>query len=643
MKRLMQRWRGLPAPVTRLPHQFSPGIARGPPRARGFCTVGERRRRSSGQPARAAIIQADGNGQDNTITLQPGVYQLSLANTNGQENGAAQGDLDLTGANHTVTIQGAGAGVSVIDGGKLDRVFQVLGNVTAVFRDLTIRNGNAQDDGVPGSPFVTPDARGGGILNAGNLTLDHVVVEGNAAFGDDGTNGGMLSDGSAGQAGEGGGIYSSGSLSLIDSTVSDNIAQGGYGGDGGIGNVYIKDNGGAGGALSGGGIFASGSLSVVQSTISGDQSLGGNGGQGDSAGVFGGDGGDGGAAVGGGLAIATGASSVVITNSTISGNEAVSGAGGNGGLAAASFAKGGDGGNGGNALGGGIDALVTFSLNNSTVAANNAFGSRGGAFGFPSSALGTAGSPGFAGSSAGGGVDGYGFAVVNSVSSLIADNTTGLQAPDFSGTFGVAMNNLLGSGDGAAAITNGVNGNIVGQDPKLGPLQDNGGPTFTQALLPGSPAINAGTNPDGLTTDQRGYISRSVGGATDIGAYEAGATAPTMPSPPGMGTPGPGQPGKGTPPPNPPGMGMAQESITVSVVKVHGHREIVVFDAATGAQKFAVYPFGKSFKGNFQVVTRDVNGDGVPDVIASFNRKHKVVNTVFSGRDGSSLPASLVV
>src|SRR5262249_3961552 len=96
-----------------------------------------------------------------------------------------------------------------------------------------------------------------------------------------------------------------------------------------------------------------------------------------------------------------------------------------------------------------------------------------------------------------------------------------------SGTFGTAQNNLLGNSDGAAAINDGANGNIVGKDPMLGPLQDNGGPTFTQALLDGSPAIDAGINPPGLTQDQRGSPPRDFGGATDIGAYEAGATAPS--------------------------------------------------------------------------------------------------------------------
>ncbi|MEO0852759.1 MAG: choice-of-anchor Q domain-containing protein, partial [Cyanobacteria bacterium J06648_11] len=69
-------------------------------------------------------------------------------------------------------------------------------------------------------------------------------------------------------------------------------------------------------------------------------------------------------------------------------------------------------------------------------------------------------------------------------------------------------------------ISNGVNGNIVGVDPNLGALQDNGGPTETQALLAGSPAIDAGANPQMLTTDQRGN-ARVAGAGIDIGAFES--------------------------------------------------------------------------------------------------------------------------
>jgi hypothetical protein len=97
-----------------------------------------------------------------------------------------------------------------------------------------------------------------------------------------------------------------------------------------------------------------------------------------------------------------------------------------------------------------------------------------------------------------------------------------------------SSNNLIStriSGNGfniAGGLTNGVNGNIVGSDPNLDILQNNGGPTDTMALLFGSPAINAGYNGfavdfsgHALTTDQRGTgFARIVNTTVDIGAYE---------------------------------------------------------------------------------------------------------------------------
>jgi YVTN family beta-propeller protein len=65
-------------------------------------------------------------------------------------------------------------------------------------------------------------------------------------------------------------------------------------------------------------------------------------------------------------------------------------------------------------------------------------------------------------------------------------------------------------------------GNFIGADPMVGPLQFNGGLTRTHALLLGSPALNAGSNPLALTTDQRGFgFPRVAGAAPDMGAYEA--------------------------------------------------------------------------------------------------------------------------
>jgi hypothetical protein len=53
----------------------------------------------------------------------------------------------------------------------------------------------------------------------------------------------------------------------------------------------------------------------------------------------------------------------------------------------------------------------------------------------------------------------------------------------------------------------------------LGPLQDNGGPTWTHALLPGSPAIDRGEAGQCPATDQRG-VSRPQGAGCDLGAFE---------------------------------------------------------------------------------------------------------------------------
>src|SRR6266568_2127661 len=67
-------------------------------------------------------------------------------------------------------------------------------------------------------------------------------------------------------------------------------------------------------------------------------------------------------------------------------------------------------------------------------------------------------------------------------------------------------------------------GDQINTAPLLGPLQDNGGPTFTHALLPGSPAIGAGDPTNAPATDQRGF-TRRVNGTIDIGAYELQSAA----------------------------------------------------------------------------------------------------------------------
>ncbi|HJS50608.1 MAG TPA: carboxypeptidase-like regulatory domain-containing protein, partial [Pyrinomonadaceae bacterium] len=120
------------------------------------------------------------------------------------------------------------------------------------------------------------------------------------------------------------------------------------------------------------------------------------------------------------------------------------------------------------------------------------------------------------------------------INTIVANNTAGGTSPDIFGIIETASHNLIGDAASSGGIVNGVSGNIVGVNPLIGPLQNNGGPTLTHALLPGSPAINAGNNcvlivngcGDGnlaLPTDQR-----SLGrvGVVDIGAFELQAEPP---------------------------------------------------------------------------------------------------------------------
>lgn len=93
--------------------------------------------------------------------------------------------------------------------------------------------------------------------------------------------------------------------------------------------------------------------------------------------------------------------------------------------------------------------------------------------------------------------------------------------------------NLIGRGDGCTTFVNGANGDKVGSnasplDARLGPLAYNGGATATHALLPGSPAYEAGNpaTPGTLSlgacagTDQRGVV-RPIGAQCDSGAFES--------------------------------------------------------------------------------------------------------------------------
>jgi len=118
----------------------------------------------------------------------------------------------------------------------------------------------------------------------------------------------------------------------------------------------------------------------------------------------------------------------------------------------------------------------------------------------------------------GGGIRNLGTAGL--VSTIVADNYALTQGRDLHGAF--TANNSLVSNDSDAVLTGA--GNQVDVDPLLGPLAYNGGPTQTHALRTGSPAINQGSNPQVLTSDQRGAPWPREVGATDVGAFELGTT-----------------------------------------------------------------------------------------------------------------------
>jgi hypothetical protein len=177
---------------------------------------------------------------------------------------------------------------------------------------------------------------------------------------------------------------------------------------------------------------------------------------------------------------------VTLTNSTVSGNSAAFGAG---------IFSADDG-----------EASASVSLVNSTVAFNAA--SQG------------------AGGIAQSGIEDAFLALTNS---LVARNSAPA-APDIAGPDNEverisASFSLIGDGSGTG-ITN-DNGNQVGNvspntspiDPSIGPLDDNGGPTHTHALLPDSPAIDAASAADCPATDQRG-VARPQGLGCDIGSFE---------------------------------------------------------------------------------------------------------------------------
>jgi CSLREA domain-containing protein len=316
---------------------------------------------------------------------------------------------------------------------------------------------------------------------------------------------------------DGGGVYAGpgSQLTILNSTFSNNkaISPGNTGLGGGVdnhGTVVINNSSFSANSAdgSGGGLFNSaGTLSLANTTFSGNSS-----------------------GYGGGLRNLSGSISVV--NSTFSGNNASSDGGaiyhygGTLSVTGSTFSTNAAG------VGGAISNIANLSVANSTFFNNSA--NIGGAI--SSSYIGplvgstTILSSTFSGNTAilsGFGVV-YNQALLTLSNSIIANS--GIGSGDCVGTVSAtSRNNLFEDAADTCGLSNGINGNITGTDPKLGP--GSGSPVYLP-LNDGSAAINAGNDTQCAAapvnnTSQNGR-SRPDGAHCDIGAYEADVTPPMV-------------------------------------------------------------------------------------------------------------------
>ncbi|GGA16075.1 DUF4347 domain-containing protein [Okeania sp. KiyG1] len=476
---------------------------------------------------REAIIEANNTPEDDTIQLTAGeTYNLTISGSD--EDAAATGDLDIVAGGGEITVISQGGEQAVIDAGGEsgigDRVFHVLEGAALKLDNLEVTRGaitSAPSGGgifnysgtvsISNSTISGNSATygGGGIVNIyGSASISNSTISGNFAF----SGGGILNsvDSTASisnsiisgnfanfpNVGSGGGISNDGTAIISDSTISGNSADDDGGGIENLdGTAIINDSTISGNSAdNGGGIsnLFSGTVSISDSIISGNS-----------------------ANNGGGIYNKLN-STLSISDSTISGNSA-----NNGGGIYNKFYN---------------SAGVTISISNSTISGNSANNGSGiynlaGTAIISNSTITNNGNPSDSGSAILQKADfrtvytpdnyydkSY-YASTTITSSIVSGNiNSDVESVESNNLFISGGNNLIGTGS-AINDFNGNNDQTGITNPLLADLADNGGPTFTHLPLPNSPAIDAGSNPNALTTDQRGE-PRFVGEGVDVGAVE---------------------------------------------------------------------------------------------------------------------------
>jgi hypothetical protein len=450
-----------------------------------------------------------------TITLSLLLGELEVTSSVIIETTGLADGLTVDAAGSDITpgvIDGFGTRVFVVDDGDDGALIEVtISGLTIMGADYANEGGAIFNDEVlkvVGSTITGNAAQwGGGIYNAefGDLTVTGSTISGNTATAT-GSGGGVYNFGGTASisqstitqnfAPDGGGIknVNSGDLSVLGSTVHDNSASGSGGGIVNDGSTLIVEDSTITGndANLGAGIYnASGETNITRSTISGN--------------VAGSSGGG----------VLNGFGQLVVTDSTLSGNSA---------------------GYGGGIYIGGQNSFDT-TITNTTISSNTASLGGGGMYNFQGNVFlaHSTITDNEAPTGEGSGVYTWAdplTALTTVYSSIVAGNVHS----DVDGATGLGVTSFVSDGYnlvGVGAAQNAFDdpSDQVGElDPGLGPLQDNGGPTFTHGLLPGSPAIDAGDPGFVLPPDfdQRGTGFDRVrdgdgtaGPRIDIGALEA--------------------------------------------------------------------------------------------------------------------------